>query len=79
MAVGTVPLVAPDVDMLNYINPPEENVHYIRLKTFEPEEAKIAIQISDEKWKEMSIASHTWWKENASADGLWTITKNSMI
>jgi hypothetical protein len=79
MALGTVPLVAPDVDMDNYINPPQENIHYIRLKSFEPEEAKIAIQISNEKWKEMSMASHTWWKENASAEGLWILTKNIVV
>jgi hypothetical protein len=79
MALGTVPLVAPDVDMDNYINPPQENIHYIRLKSFEPEDAKIAIQISNEKWKEMSMASHTWWKENASAEGLWILTKNIVV
>ena len=76
MALGTVPVVAPDVDMENYVNPPQEGVHYLRLKTFDPEEAKIAVHMSDEKWKEMSMASHSWWKVNASAMGLWNLTQN---
>jgi len=75
MAVGTVPLVAPDVDMTNYINPPDEGIHYLRLKTFNPEEAEEAIQMNEEQWKTMSEAAHSWWKANASADGLWNLTK----
>ena len=75
MAVGTVPLVAPDVDITCYANPPKENVHYLRLKSFDPEEAKYAIQISEEAWKAMSANAHAWWKINASAEGLWNLTK----
>jgi hypothetical protein len=76
MALGTVPVVAPDVDMENYYNPPKEGVHFIRLKTFDPEEAKKAIsEISEEKWKSMSLAAHEWWKENCSPDGLFLLTK----
>ena len=48
-------------------------------KTFNPEEAKHIVEMSDEKWKEMSKASHSWWKINASAMGLWNLTKNSVL
>jgi hypothetical protein len=76
MALGTVPVVAPDVDMQHYSNPPQEGIHYIRLKSFDPEEAKTAIQaISKEKWEEMSRATHSWWKENCSVEGLFEVTK----
>jgi hypothetical protein len=75
MALGTVPLVAPDVDMSNYHQPPQEGVHYIRLKTFDPQEATQATKISDEQWQTMSQAAHDWWKANASASGLWTLTQ----
>jgi hypothetical protein len=37
MAMGCVPLVAPDVDMESYANPPVNGVHYLRVET--PEEA----------------------------------------
>ncbi len=75
-AMGTVPVVAPDVDMDKYHCKPKEGVHYIRLKSFDAEEAhKVLEGISQEKWSEMSAAGRTWWSENASADGLWRITQ----
>jgi hypothetical protein len=79
MALGTVPLVAPDVDMTNYANPPQEGVHYIRLKSFEPQEAIEATKISEEQWQSISHAAHTWWKDNASASGLWSLTQKLVI
>jgi hypothetical protein len=76
MAFGTVPVVAPDVDMKHYANPPEEGVHYLRLKTFDPEEAKMLLEsITEDKWSKMSSSAHEWWKQNASADGLFQLTK----
>ena len=76
MAVGTVPVVAPDVDMEHYANPPQEDVHYIRIYNTDP----VAIQkrlseISAESWHSLSASAHKWWRENASADGLWRATK----
>jgi hypothetical protein len=74
MAMGTVPVVAPEVDMTNYANPPQEGVHYIRIQT--PDEAKtITESISEDQWTKMSAACRQWWKENASAEGSWTLTK----
>jgi hypothetical protein len=76
MAVGTVPVVAPDVDMEKYAVPPQEGVHYIRLTSFDPEEAQTAIQSFNDTWEQMSKSAHEWWKANASAEGLWNLTKN---
>lgn len=79
MAMGTVPVVAPDVDIEHYASPPVEGIHYIRLKSFDPEEAKTTIaSISQEKWEYMSRATHQWWVENASAEGLWTVTQQAI-
>ena len=76
MALGTVPVVAPDVDMDNYSDPPQVNVHYIRLMTYVPKQAKEMLDsISDEQWKTMSANCHAWWKKNASVDGLWNLTQ----
>ena len=80
MALGTVPVVAPDVDMEKYCNPPKEGIHFIRLNSFDPEEARVKLQdISQEKWEEMSRACHTWWKENCSAEGLFAVTKALIV
>ncbi len=77
MAVGTVPVVAPDVDMDKYVVPPQEGVHYLRLKdtTKEAVEALDLASVTEEKWLAMSAACHQWWVENASAEGLWIRTQ----
>ena len=76
MALGTVPVVAPQVDMTNYANPPQEGVHYLRLDTTDSKDVPAKLAITDEKWLEMSKACHEWWLKNASAEGLWTLTEN---
>jgi hypothetical protein len=74
MAMGCVPAVTRDVDMENYANPPVEGVHYIKGET--PEDLKSKMEsISHEEWLKMSLACQQWWKENASAEGSWFLTK----
>lgn len=76
MALGTVPVVAPDVDMDNYAVKPKEGIHYIRLASFDPEEAKRRIEaISEEVWENMSKSATEWWRSCASAAGLWSLTE----
>ena len=75
MAMGCVPIVAPEVDMENYAEPPQEGLHYFRVKG--PEEiAPLIKSITAERWMVMSAACHDWWLRNASVDGMWTLTKN---
>ena len=74
MAMGCVPAVTRDVDMENYANPPQEEIHFIKGET--PEELKAKMEgISQEQWLKMSLACQQWWKENASAEGSWELTK----
>ena len=74
MATGAVPVVASDVDMTNYANPPQEGVHYIRVQT--PEEAKTITETMEEaQWSQMSAACKQWWLQNASVEGSWSLTK----
>lgn len=73
MAMGCVPLVAPDVDMDSYANPPQHGVQYLRVET--PEAAVAATKMSRERWEEMSKACRKWWEENASAAGSFALTK----
>lgn len=77
MALGTVPVCAPDVDMKGYANPPVAGVHYIQLKSFDAEEARLTVEaIPEVHWRQMSAAAHQWWKDNASAEGLFALTKS---
>ena len=74
MALGTVPVCAPEVDMDNYANPPVENIHFLRVENPEDAKEKLA-KVSDEKWLEMSEACKQWYKENCSVDGMWKLTQ----
>ncbi len=74
MSMGCVPIVNPEVDMKNYANPPVEGLHYFMANT--PEDAqRISLETSEETWETMSRACKVWWKENASCDGMWALTK----
>jgi hypothetical protein len=74
LAMGTVPLVTPDVDIQGYAEPLEDGVHVISVSSPEDAVAKVAA-ISEEKWTEMSSAAKSWWKRNASVEGSWNVTK----
>ena len=74
MALGTVPVVAPEVDMSNYADPPIEGIHYFRVT--DPAEAdRITEETTEEQWRAMSHACREWWKKNCSIEGSWLLTK----
>ncbi len=73
MALGVVPICTPEVDMTHYLVPPREGVHYFRAST--PAQVKSIVDAcTQERWKRMSIACCAWWRENASAEGLFRLT-----
>jgi hypothetical protein len=72
-ALGTVPIVTLGVDITNYAVPPKKGTHYFVAET--PEQVqKIVNDTSPERWMEMSIACRSWWRRNASAEGLFRLT-----
>jgi hypothetical protein len=74
MAMGCVPVVAPEVDMDSYAEPPVEGIHYIRVQS--PEEAHTRVKgIGEQEWMTMSNACRTWWKRNCSCEGSFALTK----
>jgi hypothetical protein len=78
MAMGCVPVVASEVDMSSYANPPEEGLHYLKAAT--PEEAKkLTEEVTPERWLIMSSACRTWWKQNCSVEGSWALTKKLLL
>ena len=73
MAMGCVPVVAPEVDMTNYADPPVEGLHYIRVQT--PADMARLKDVSPEEWQKMSTACKDWWSRNSSVKGLWELTQ----
>jgi hypothetical protein len=74
MAMGCVPVVAPEVDMECYAVPPVEGVHYLRCGKPEDLDALLS-GVDAAKWTKMSVAAHAWWRANASAEGSWALTR----
>jgi hypothetical protein len=74
MAMGTVPILAPEVDIATYADPPVEGTHFFRAES--PEDARlIANETKDATWLKMSLAAQDWWRRNASVKGSWELTK----
>jgi hypothetical protein len=71
MAMGCVPVVAPEVDMTNYADPPVEGIHYIRVAS--PADM---VKLDAAAWQKMSDAGKAWWAKNCSVKGLWELTKS---
>lgn len=74
MAMGCVPVVEKEVDMKNYSNPLTEGVHYIRIQNIDTLKKELE-SISEQKWLGMSTACRNWWKESASCEGMFQLTK----
>jgi len=78
MAFGTVPIITPEVDIKSYINPPQENIHFIRVSN--PDEYKEKIKnITEEKWTNMSKACIEWYKNNVNSKNSWNTTISSIF
>lgn len=74
LAMGTVPLVTPGVDITNYAEPLIDGIHVLCVS--DPANARKQIaSISESQWETMSKAGHMWWKRNASLNGSWSRTK----
>lgn len=73
MALGTVPIITDGVDMTHFLSPPREGVHFLRAKT-PADVQRIVAQTPQDVWERMSAACHAWWRENASAEGLFRLT-----
>ena len=63
MALGTVPIITEFVCIDSYMDPPEENIHYIRCNN--PENLQtILSNITQEKWETMSKNCCEWYQKN---------------
>lgn len=73
MALGTVPIVTPGVDIINYYDPPVTGVHYITASTGEELQEKTA-SITESQWNKMSQACREWYFRNCSVAGSFDTT-----
>ena len=73
LAMGTVPVVTPDVDISNYSEPLIDGVHVIRVTDKEDAMSKLP-SIDEAKWAEISEAGYQWWLRNCSIEGSWATT-----
>ena len=70
MAFGTVPVVTPEVSIKDYLDPPQEGIHYITAST--PEEFKKKVDnISKRQWEIMSYNCKEWYMKNVHSDNSW--------
>jgi hypothetical protein len=63
MALGTVPIITPGVDISSYLDPPQKDKHYIYVEKAE-DIPNVCSKISEEKWTEMSNACKEWYMKN---------------
>jgi glycosyltransferase involved in cell wall biosynthesis len=68
MAMGTVPIVTPEVDMNGYFDPPVVGVHYFIART--PEDVSSIISTTNAAdWQKMSRSCKEWYSANCSVLG----------
>jgi hypothetical protein len=74
MAFGTVPIVTDGVTTDSYIEPLQENKHFLRVSC--PDEIRKKIdEIDEEKWRDMSNECYEWYQRNVYSTNCW----NNMI
>ena len=78
MALGTVPIITPEVSIKSYMEPLIENTHYILVKN--PDELKLKISnMTKEKWEEMSLECYNWYQRNVHSDNCWNTMINNIL
>ncbi len=70
MAFGTIPIVTHEVTMHSYMDPPIENVHYIRVKNTQEFKEKLQ-KMNEKKWKIMSRLCYEWYQRNVHSKNCW--------
>lgn len=73
LALGTVPILAPEVDV-QYYEPLQEGIHFLRVSS--PQEIPSLIEsITQDQWEYMSQQGREWYNRNCSTINSFYITK----
>ena len=78
MALGTIPLITPQVSITSYFSPPIENIHYLKVSNTLELKEKIS-KISNDKWLEMSVACQLWYTNNIHSSNCWQNMINNIL
>ncbi len=68
MALGTIPIITPDVDITGFFDPPQFGIHYLVAKNA-ADVSRIIASTSPEDWETMSRACQDWYQRNCSTRG----------
>lgn len=74
MAMGTVPIITPDVSIKSYMEPLVENIHYVFVDSPDDLKQKLT-SIDEDTWSKMSNSCHQWYMRNVHSSHCW----NTMI
>jgi hypothetical protein len=77
MALGTVPILTPEVS-IDYNDPLIENYHYIKINKAEDLKNKLQ-NINKEKWMEMSENCKKWYFKNCHSKNCWNTLLNQIL
>ena len=78
MAFGTVPIITESVSIDSYIDPPKEDIHYIRCH--DPKNLKENIsKINEEQWTNMSNNCYDWYQRNVYSKQSFTNMINKIL
>lgn len=77
MALGTVPIMTPDVS-LSYSEPLIENVHYVLVNGANEVRDKVS-SITEDDWEKMSVACYEWYMRNVHSSQMWYIMIKKLI
>lgn len=78
MAFGTIPIITPEVSIDSYMDPPIENVHYIKINSSHELKDKIN-KISNEEWSKMSKNCYEWYQRNVISKNMWGNMMNNIF
>ncbi len=78
MAVGTVPIITESVSIDSYMDPPQENIHYIRCNN--PENLQTVLSnITQEQWETMSNNCYNWYQKNVHSKNSFSNFLNNIF
>lgn len=78
MALGTVPLVTPEVSIDSYYDPPVEGVHYFRVNT-KDDVTRIVDTTTETEWNAMSNACSEWYMKNVHSRNMMNTFLNKIL
>jgi hypothetical protein len=79
MAVGTVPFITPDTNIIvdTYNDPLIENIHYLCVD--KPSDINIHTSITSDKWTSMSKECMNWYYRNVHSSNMWQIIMRHIL